>query len=428
MDNLYYRYYKNGARNDKTYLICENQKTVAVHCPSTAWVRTMDIKKGNGDIMTRVQHNHFPPNVDIPMVHLRRAIGLAGTSTGNLATSIRQIYNREVVLNPEGAQNYTHLQSRFCLNKMRRRRRPKNPTTIEQLAHILNEPTTSTSYISTLQRPSSRFFQHGCPLIVDRELVGVVFANTDAIGKYSGELLQSITIAGVDGTFKTVPRNPPDLKKGCLLTFHIVYRNVSFPMVYALTTRMTQSTYESFFRVVHQILPLNYNQLTIITDYERGLMNAVRIVLPHTKLQGCWFHYCQSVIRYCKRSMNGLFHLFQTSVEAATVLRMVLALPHLPAESQINCNFTMLDGFQIIVDYVNQQPDIRERLQAFLFGYIQDFWFIQITAANISVFGSEVRTNNYVESFHATLKTQIGKHPNIWDFMRIFNLIIYSCL
>jgi len=108
----------------------------------------------------------------------------------------------------------------------------------------------------------------------------------------------------------------------------------------------------------------------------------------------------------------------------------------------------MLDGFQIIVDYVNQQPDIRERLQAFLFGYIQDFWFIQITAANISVFGleflqniihslfsfvviyfrSEVRTNNYVESFHATLKTQIGKHPNIWDFMRIINLIIYSCL
>ena len=78
--------------------MCENQKNVAVHCPSTAWVRTTDIKKGNGDIMTRLQHNHFPPNVDIQMVHLRRSIGLAGTSTGNLATSIRQIYNREVVL------------------------------------------------------------------------------------------------------------------------------------------------------------------------------------------------------------------------------------------------------------------------------------------------------------------------------------------
>ncbi|XP_029341862.1 uncharacterized protein LOC103307646 [Acyrthosiphon pisum] len=249
------------------------------------------------------------------MVHLRRSIGLAGTSTGNLATSIRQIYNREVVLNPESTQNYTHLQSRFCLNKMRRRRRPKNPTTIDQLADILNDP-------STLQRPSSRFFQNDCPLMVDGERVGVVFANTEAIDKYRGELLQSIAIAGVDGTFKTVPRNPPDLKKGCLLTFHIVLRNVSFPMVYALTTRMTQSTYESFFRIIRQILPLNYNQLTIITDYERGLMNAVSIVFPQTKLQGCWFHFCQSVIRYCKRSMNSLFQLFQTSVEAATVITM----------------------------------------------------------------------------------------------------------
>jgi len=75
------------------------ENNVAERCPSTAWFRTTDIKKGNGDIiMTRVQHNHLPPKVDIPMAQLRRSIDLAGTSTGNLATSITQIYNREVVL------------------------------------------------------------------------------------------------------------------------------------------------------------------------------------------------------------------------------------------------------------------------------------------------------------------------------------------
>ncbi|KAL5239110.1 hypothetical protein ACI65C_006520 [Semiaphis heraclei] len=230
---------------------------------------------------SRLPHNHLPPNVDIPMVHLRRSIGLAGTSTGNLATSIRQIYNQEVVLR---------------------------------------------------------------------------------------ELLQSITMAGVDVTFKTVPKNLTDLRKGCLLTFHIVFRNVSFPMVYASTTRMTQSTYESFLRIVQEIVPLNYNRLTIITDYERGLMNAIRIIFPYTKLQGCWFHYCQSVIWYCKRSMHSLFDLFQTTVEAASVLRMVLALSHLPAETQINCRFTMFDGFQIIVEYVNGQQSVtRERLVCIAF-------------------------------------------------------------
>ncbi|CAI6371190.1 unnamed protein product [Macrosiphum euphorbiae] len=385
MDNIKYRYYKNGARNNKTYLICENQKNVAEFCPSTAWVRSEDVIEGKGTIMTRLPHNHLPPNVDIPMVNLRRSIGLAGTSTGNLATSIRQIYNQDVVLNPEGAYDYTHLQSRSSLNEMRRRRRPVNPKTVDQLAHILNEPN-AIAYVSTLQHPSSRFFQHNFPLMVDGERLGVIFANTDAIEKYR-ELLQSITMAGIDGTFKTVPKNPTDLKKGCLLTFHIVFRNVSFPMVYALTTRMTQSTYESFLRSVQQILPLNYDRLTIITDYERGLMNAVRIIFPHAKLQGCWFHYCQSVIRYCKRSMHSLYDLFQTTVEAATVLRMVLALPHLPAEAQINCR-------------ICQRPTAK------------------IGAVNISVFGSEIRTNNYVESFHATLLTQIGKHPNIWDFMQ----------
>ncbi|KAL5236964.1 hypothetical protein ACI65C_004374 [Semiaphis heraclei] len=340
--------------------------------------------------MTRLPHNHLPPNMDIPMVHLRRSIGLAGTSTGNLATSIRQIYNQEVVLNPEGAHNYTHLQSRSCLNKMRRRRRPVNPKTVDQLAHILNEPK-AMPYVSTLQHPSSRFYQHNFPLMVDGERLGVIFANIDAIEKYRGELLQSIIMAGVDGTFKTVPKNPTDLRKGCLLTFHIVFRNVSFPMVYALTTRMTQSTYE----IVQEIVPLNYNRLTIITDYERGLMNAIRIIFPHTKLQECWFHYCQSVIRYCKRSMHSLFDLFQTTVEAASVLRMVLALPHLPAEAQINCRFTMFDGFQIIVEYVNgQQPVTRERLQPFLFGYIQNYWLTEIGAVNISVFGLEFLKHN----------------------------------
>jgi len=62
--------------------------------------------------------------------------------------------------------------------------------------------------------------------MIDGERLGVIFANIDAIEKYRGELLQSITMAGVDGTFKTVTKNSTDLRKGCLLTFNIVFRNV----------------------------------------------------------------------------------------------------------------------------------------------------------------------------------------------------------
>lgn len=64
-------------------------------------------------------------------------------------------------------------------------------------------------------------------------------------------------------------------------------------MVYGLTSRMTQATYESFFRIVRQILPLNYAQLVIITDYELGLINGITNVFPESQHRGCWFHYCQ---------------------------------------------------------------------------------------------------------------------------------------
>jgi len=49
-------------------------------------------------------------------------------------------------------------------------------------------------------------------------------------------------------------------------------------MVYALTSKMTEAAYKSFFRVVRRVLLLNYAQLTIITDYERALMTAVKSI------------------------------------------------------------------------------------------------------------------------------------------------------
>ncbi|CAI6344184.1 unnamed protein product [Macrosiphum euphorbiae] len=264
--------------------------------------------------------------------------------------------------------------------------------------------------------------QQQLPLMAEGERVGIVFANLDAIQKYREELF-TVTVAGIDGTFKTVPRCPPQFTKGCLLTFQVVLKNVSFPMVYALTSKMTQAAYESFLIITRQILPLNYAELVIISDFERGLINAVKSVIPESRYQGCWFHYCQSIVRYCRRTMNSIFNLFQSIPEAAKILRMILALPHLPAEVNPNCRFTIFDGFRVVVEFANQHPNISQRLEIFLFGYVQDFWLIQIGAASISVYGSDVRTNNYLESFHATLLNQMGKHPNIWDFLQKLLLI-----
>jgi len=69
------------------------------------------------------------------------------------------------------------------------------------------------------------FFQQQLPFMVGGERVGIIFSNLDANQKYRGVLL-TVTFAGIDGTFKTVPKCPPQLTKGCLLTFQVVLKNV----------------------------------------------------------------------------------------------------------------------------------------------------------------------------------------------------------
>jgi len=55
--------------------------------------------------------------------------------------------------------------------------------------------------------------------------VGIIFANLEAISKYREEL-GTVEVAGIDGIFKTLPKSPPELKKGAFVTFQIVYKSV----------------------------------------------------------------------------------------------------------------------------------------------------------------------------------------------------------
>ncbi|XP_060858757.1 uncharacterized protein LOC132936086 isoform X2 [Metopolophium dirhodum] len=172
--------------------------------------------------------------------------------------------------------------------------------------------------------------------------------------------------------------------------------------------------------VIRNILPLNYDRIRFVTDYERALMNAVQRIFPNSELLCCWFHFSQSVVRYCHRKVNGDLNLVKRHEVAAHIFRMVLALLHLPAKrDNPGCpNFCMMDGYRVIVEYTEQFPDISEVMSRFLRDYILDYWFVQIGPQRLSVFGQDHRTNNYLESFHSTLLTQIGRHPNIWDFLQ----------
>ena len=57
--------------------------------------------------------------------------------------------------------------------------------------------------------------------------------------------------------------------------------------------------------------------------------------------------------------------------------------------------------------------------------YFRKRWLGQISIEELSIFESDITTNNGAESYHAKLKGRIiCSHPRIWSFMSILNEII----
>ncbi|XP_029345894.1 uncharacterized protein LOC100570441 [Acyrthosiphon pisum] len=407
-------YYKREATANRIYLVCERQKSkLHEYCLCTASVST----QVDNRIRIRNRHNHRPADINLHVPFLREAIGARGIDPENMSVSVRTVYNNAIVQYPEAANNYTFMQGQRRWKRMRRSHQPNGgriPENIHELAEALTRPENA-AFSHTLQTPPSTFFQQ--ELVINGKSEGVIFANLDAIRRFREELA-TVTTVGIDGTFKTVPVTPVDLES--FLTFQVVFKSVSFPMVYVLLRSRTEETYITLFNIVRQILPLNYNLIRFVTDFERGLMNAVQQAFPESRLGCCWFHYTQTIVRYCHRNSNGVLDLVKRSPEAAHVFRMVLALPHLPAARghPLCPRFCMYDGFRAIMQYVQQFPEVEQGMRNFLIGYIEHYWFFQVGPEFFSVFGEDYHTNNYLESFHSTLLVQMGRHPNVWDFLR----------
>lgn len=93
-----------------------------------------------------------------------------------------------------------------------------------------------------------------------------------------------------------------------------------------------------------------------------------------------------------------------------------MGLPHLPPNRLAGypANFHVQGGFleiQRLARNMNVHLLVSE-----LFRYFQNFWIDLIGPTGFSVFGLNIRTNNYVESFHSVIRTTIGRHPPLWTF------------
>lgn len=106
------------------------------------------------------------------------------------------------------------------------------------------------------------------------------------------ELMENSEHWFCDGTFSSAPSIFSQL-----YTIHGIHYSNVIPSVYALLPDKKEETYKRFFRAVKSSNP-NVNPNSVMMDYEKAAMNAVKCEFPNVIINGCFFHLSQCVWRH----------------------------------------------------------------------------------------------------------------------------------
>ncbi len=99
----------------------------------------------------------------------------------------------------------------------------------------------------------------------------------------------------VDGTFGTSPRLFYQI-----FTVHAVTNGRHLPLVYCLLPNKRQETYQRVFQLLEKVrvnLQLDLLPSLLVSDFELAIMNAARSIFPSASIKGCYFHFCQAILR-----------------------------------------------------------------------------------------------------------------------------------
>ncbi|KRX56189.1 hypothetical protein T09_15766, partial [Trichinella sp. T9] len=159
------------------------------------------------------------------------------------------------------------------------------------------------------------------------------------------------------------------------------------------------------------VLEVDLNPDTIICDFETALIPAIRGYFPNTRVQGCYFHFCQAVHR--KVGELGLKTRYRTEEPTKRKIRMLLATAFLPVP-HVNTGVSLLEAgttgnLSALFQYFRQEGMIDERLP---------LW---------NVYNVNIRTNNHLEGWYNRLNRKAGKsHNGLYELLQLLIDTLFS--
>lgn len=195
--------------------------------------------------------------------------------------------------------------------------------------------------------------------------------------------------------------------------------------MYALICNKNEQSYTDILHVLKEKEP-RLNPKNIMIDFEKSLLNASVAEFPNAMVNGCFFHYCQSIWRNIQKF--GLQDIYASNPNFALNIKMLMALAFVEEEEVID-SFEEMLKFEFFVDEsFPEKSELRNLLT-----YYEKTWIgskqingsrkrplFPISMWNVRdlTLNGKARTNNAVEGWHNTLLKFIGcQHPSIYKFI-----------
>ncbi|KRZ15066.1 hypothetical protein T11_8939, partial [Trichinella zimbabwensis] len=194
-------------------------------------------------------------------------------------------------------------------------------------------------------------------------------------------ILSEHSVWSMDGTFKIVPEWYQQM-----FTIHVFIAGKLVPLVYCLTVRKDLSTYREIFdNLILKAAALAGVVLqpqTVICDFETALIPALQGTFPGVQIQGCYFHFCQAVLR--KVTDLGMRTSYIHEAATKKKVKMLLATAFLP-----------LHDVPAAVELLGR--DATGSVAA-LFNYFRAEWMPPDRLPLWNVYSVNIRTNNDLET------------------------------
>lgn len=332
------------------------------------------ISMENGKVKHIQQHSH-EKETKISIVDKFRKV-LTKKAIEKPAKPLVEIYLEETLNFTEASILYPFQSAESTMRKARAKHKPRPSNQLDVSIDSADQQQLESHH--QLQK-------HYCQEVLQQHGTTVIFMH-----QYSMKLLGKIEEIHVDCSISCESDESAD-EKIFLITVLAMVKNQDYPIAFGLVKFKSVEVFSSFFVYIRDKAPTAMLPNNILTTCDGNLQEALRFSFPEATIKVMWFFYASAVLKFAKE--NGMLKLMNKNLFHLSSLKMILAIPLIPA------NY-MIPGLDSLKKWMSEKSVQFEGLCK----YVDTNWLMSDGAERISIFnGLSHSINNYVQNFNRDL-------------------------